>query len=265
MDMLSIIECLIAGSFAGLLAGLLGIGGGLIVVPLLMYLLPNAGVAPELVMPSAIATSLATVCMTTLSSSRAHAKQRLVTPSLALSVLPGLSLGALLGAVLVTVVDPLWLQRIFATMLVLLALRMLLRKVKPLEPAEHSGGWIIRLGTLVIGTVSALVGIGGGALTVPFLQRQKIPVRTAIAVSSMGSFTIGVSSVAMFIILGWVHDDKSTSELGLIFWPAWIAISCASVVAARQGAKLVQRLPVRRLQQIFALFLLVVGGKLLLF
>ncbi|WP_278361087.1 sulfite exporter TauE/SafE family protein, partial [Idiomarina abyssalis] len=115
--------CIGGGAVAGLLAGMLGIGGGLIIVPLLIYLLPLIGVPPELVVPSAIATSLATICMTTASASRAHAKHGLMENFWLIRVLPGLSLGAMTGAFLVTIIDPDWLKRIFSIVLIALAIR----------------------------------------------------------------------------------------------------------------------------------------------
>ena len=254
--------CLGGGALAGLLAGLLGIGGGLVVVPLLIYLLPILGVAPDIVVPSAIATSLATICMTTASAALTHSRSGYLESFWLLRVLPGLSAGALIGAFLVTVVNPQWLKFIFATVLVLLSIRMLL-PVPEGEPKTTVSKRLVALGDAVIGTISGLVGIGGGALTVPFLQRMRLPVRQAIAISSLGSFVIGCSSVLMFVVNGWL-GDKADGALGLIYVPAWIALSIASVSLAPFGAKLAHRLPVKLLRRVFAAFLIIVAINLLM-
>lgn len=254
--------CLGGGAVAGLLAGLLGIGGGLVVVPLLIYLLPILGVAPELVVPSAIATSLATICMTTAAAALTHSRTGYLEAFWLLRVLPGLALGALLGAYLVTVVNPSWLKLIFAIVLVVLSIRMLLPTSEG-EPKTTVSKRLLALGAALIGTISGLVGIGGGALTVPFLQRVRLPVRQAIAISSLGSFVIGCSSVVMFVLNGWLGGN-SNGPLGLIYLPAWLAISIASVSLAPLGAKLAHRLPVKLLRRFFAAFLIVVAINLLL-
>lgn len=253
--------CLGGGAVAGLLAGMLGIGGGLVIVPLLIYLLPIIGVPPELVVPSAIATSLATVCMTTASASRSHAKHGLMEKFWLVRVLPGLSIGAMTGAYLVTVIDPDWLKRIFSIVLIALAARMVMPQ-KTGEPMTSVSKRLVALGSYIIGTISGLVGIGGGALTVPFLTKMRLPVRQAIAISSLGSFIIGCSSVVMFIANGWL-SGKATGAFGLIHIPAWIGISVASVLMAPLGAKLAHKLPVKQLQRVFAAFLIIVAIQLI--
>lgn len=262
MDITVWLWCLGGGALAGLLAGLLGIGGGLVVVPLLIYLLPVIGVAPELVVPSAIATSLATICMTTASAALTHSRTGYLERFWLIRVLPGLSVGALLGAFLVTVVNPEWLKLSFAAVLVILSIRMLLPAPEG-EPKTSVSKRLLAIGAALIGTISGLVGIGGGALTVPFLQRVRIPVRQAIAISSLGSFVIGCSSVVMFILNGWLSEQTS-GPLGLINLPAWIAISMASVLLAPVGAKLAHRLPIKLMRRFFAAFLVVVAINLLM-
>ncbi|MEX1222743.1 MAG: sulfite exporter TauE/SafE family protein [Idiomarina sp.] len=257
------ILCLCGGAIAGLLAGMLGIGGGLVVVPLLIYLLPELGVAAHLVVPMAVATSLATICMTTMSAARSHMRHGQVSWFWVRRVIPGLMAGAVLGAFLATQIAPVWLQRIFAVVLIILSVRLMV----PQRTGEPLTGISKRLLAIIaagIGVLAALVGIGGGALTVPFLQRLRVPIRQAIAVSSVGSLSIGFSAVTMFIILGQSQLEAGTGLLGYVHGPAWIAISIASVLFAPLGAALTQRIAIRRLQQGFAAFLVIVAANLLI-
>lgn len=264
MDLTVIVWCLVGGVFAGTLAGLLGIGGGLVIVPLIVYLAPKLGIDPALVMPTAIATSLATICMTTASAAYSHYRSGLQERFWVVRVLPGLSIGAMVGAFLVTAIDPHWLKVFFSTVLVVLAVRM---AMPPAAQKAQTGRikqrWL-SLGSTIIGVISGLVGIGGGALTVPFLQRCGLSVRQAIAISSLGSFIIGCSAVFIFVIKGYI-SGVAHGALGIIHVPAWLTISIASVLCAPLGAKLAHSLPVKLLRRIFAIFLIVVAIKLIFF
>lgn len=255
--------CLGGGAVAGLLAGMLGIGGGLVVVPLLIFLLPSLGVAPELVVQMAIATSLATICMTTLSAARSHMRHGQVSWFWVRRVIPGLVVGAMLGAYLATQIAPQWLQRIFAVALLVLSVRLIVPQ-RTGEPLTDISKRLLGFLSTLIGSFAALVGIGGGALTVPFLQRLRVPIRQAIAVSSVGSLSIGTSAALSFIVLGQLQADSNLGPLGYIHAPAWIAISIASVLFAPLGAALTQRIAVRKLQQGFAAFLVIVAANLLI-
>ncbi|KFZ31300.1 permease [Pseudidiomarina salinarum] len=254
--------CLAGGMVAGLLAGMLGIGGGLVIVPLLIYLLPILGVEQELVMQMAIATSLATIVMTTLSSARSHLKHGQISWFWVRRLIPGLMVGAVLGAWLATLLKPEWLQRIFAGVLMILAVRMLIPQ-RTGEPLTDVSKRLMALISACMGTLAALVGIGGGSLTVPLLQRLRVPIRQAIAVSSVGSLSIGLTAALAFIVLG-QRLEGSAGLLGYVHFEAWLAISIASVVCAPFGATLTQKIPVKRLQLGFALFLVFISVNLVI-
>ncbi|MDX1705306.1 sulfite exporter TauE/SafE family protein [Pseudidiomarina sp.] len=254
--------CLAGGMVAGLLAGMLGIGGGLVIVPLLIYLLPILGVEPELVMQMAIATSLATIVMTTLSSARSHLKHGQISWFWVRRLIPGLMVGAIFGAWLATLLKPEWLQRIFAGVLMILAVRMLIPQ-RTGEPLTDVSKRLMALISAGMGTLAALVGIGGGSLTVPLLQRLRVPIRQAIAVSSVGSLSIGLTAAIAFIVLG-QQLESSSGLLGYVHFEAWLAISLASVVCAPMGASLTQKIPVKRLQLGFALFLVFISLNLVI-
>ncbi|MDT7526119.1 sulfite exporter TauE/SafE family protein [Pseudidiomarina sp. GXY010] len=254
--------CLAGGMVAGLLAGMLGIGGGLVIVPLLIYLLPILGVAPDLVVQMAVATSLATIVMTTSSSARSHLKHGQVSWFWVRRLIPGLMVGAVIGAWLATLLKPEWLQRIFAVVLMLLSIRMLIPQ-RGGEPLTDVSKRLMAVIATAMGTLSALVGIGGGSLTVPLLQRLRVPIRQAIAVSSVGSLSIGVSAALAFIILG-QQLDNAHGLLGYVHVQAWLAISITSMLCAPLGAHLTQKLPVKHLQRGFAIFLVIISLKLVI-
>ncbi|RUO56330.1 sulfite exporter TauE/SafE family protein [Pseudidiomarina homiensis] len=252
--------CLAGGVIAGLLAGMLGIGGGLVIVPLLIYLLPVLGVPPELVVQMAVATSLATIVMTTLSAARSHYRHGQISWFWVRRLIPGLMAGAVFGAWLATQLKPEWLQRIFSIVLLVLSIRMLIPQ-RTGEPITGVSKRLMALISAMVGSLSALVGIGGGSLTVPLLQRLRVPIRQAIAVSSVGSLSIGVSAVLAFIVLG-QRMESNEGLLGYVHGPAWLGISIASMLCAPLGAALTQRIPVKRLQQGFAAFLVLVSLEL---
>lgn len=254
--------CLAGGMVAGLLAGMLGIGGGLVIVPLLIYLLPILGVAPDLVVQMAVATSLATIVMTTSSSARSHLKHGQISWFWVRRLIPGLMVGAVIGAWLATLLKPEWLQRIFAVVLMLLSIRMLIPQ-RGGEPLTDVSKRLMAVIAAAMGTLSALVGIGGGSLTVPLLQRLRVPIRQAIAVSSVGSLSIGVSAVLAFIILGQQLANVH-GLLGYVHVQAWLAISITSMLCAPLGAHLTQKLPVKHLQRGFAIFLVIISLKLVI-
>ena len=248
---------LLGGALAGTLAGMLGIGGGLIIVPLLLFLLPLLGVAQALVIKMAVATSLATIVMTTFSSARSHYSHGQVSWFWVRRIAPGLMLGAALGAWLATLISAIWLQRIFAVALLVLALRMLIPQ-RGGEPITDVSKRLMFAITTAMGSVSGMVGIGGGSMTVPLLQRLRVPIRQAIAVSAVGSLSIGISAVLAFIVLGQQLDDNLGLS-GYVHVPAWLIISLTSMACAPLGVRLTQRIPVRRLQQGFAVFLSLVA------
>ena len=257
MTLVGWLLCMLGGAIAGTMAGMLGIGGGLIIVPLLIFLLPLLGVTPALVIKMAVATSLATIVMTTFSSARSHYQHGQVSWFWVRRLVPGLMLGAALGAWLATIISAVWLQRIFAIVLLILAVRMLVPQ-RSGEPITDVSKRLMFAITTAMGSVSGMVGIGGGSMTVPLLQRLRVPIRQAIAVSAVGSLSIGLSAVLAFIVLGQQLEDNA-GLTGYVHLPAWLIISLTSMACAPLGVRLTQKIPVRRLQQGFAVFLTLVS------
>jgi uncharacterized membrane protein YfcA len=260
---LDILILLTMGALAGLLAGLLGIGGGLIIVPVLALVFAGQGVDAAIIMHLAIGTSLATIVTTSLSSIRAHHRRGAVDWPVFVRITPGIILGSLLGSSLAALLPSDVLRTAFALFMLLVATRMAF----DLAPAPHRQlpG---RLGTgsvgILIGAVSTLMGIGGGTLSVPFLTWCNMAVRRAVATSSAIGLPIAVTGTIVYMITGWGREVLPPLSLGYINLPAYVGIVAASALFAPLGARLAHSIPERLLKRFFAVFLTVLGLKLLL-
>lgn len=250
------------GAIAGVLAGLLGVGGGLVLVAALVWLLPLRGVPTEFAMQAALATSLASIVLTALSSARAHARRGSVLWPTVWVLLPGLLLGGWLGSLLATHLSGDVLRWGVAIYCFVAGTQLLLG-----QPRARAGSMdaprdaLIGVAGLAIGAVSALVGIGGGSMTVPLLiWRGVLPVR-AVGTSSACGVAIGLASAAGYAVHGPVGGLPQGS-LGFVYLPAAAGIALASVLAAPLGARLAHRLSGGTLQRVFAVFLFVVGVAL---
>lgn len=254
---------LLLGAAAGVLAGMLGVGGGLIMVPVLAWLFTGQGVAAAHVMHFAVGTSLAVIIATSVSSTLAHHRRGAVRWDLWRLLTPGLLLGALLGAWLADRLSSLVLQRLFGVFAITVAAQLAWGRTPPagrgLPPAALS-----RLVSLLIGAVSALVGIGGGSMTVPYLTWANLPMRNAVAVSAACGLPIAVAGALGFVVTGWLSAGTGSPTLGYVDLSALVPTALASVVFAPLGAWLAHRVPVTVLRQVFALFLVLVGLKMLL-
>jgi len=258
----SLLICLAGGIAAGLLSGMLGIGGGILIVPLLIYLLPIMGLPAETVVPTAIGTSLATIMLTTLSSARAHAKRGYVLWHWVRLISPTLIFGGLLGAYLGTRLPPELLQRIFAVMLLFLAVHMIW-KHRPRSEDRTVSTLGVQSFSGAIGVISALVGIGGGALVVPLLHFYQVAMRNAVAVAAVCSVLLSGFGMFTYMFAGPPIGMAAISGLiGYVYIPAWLAIAATSMIFARVGAAIAHRLPVRYLQRGFAILLITVSVHL---
>ena len=246
---------LATGAVAGVLAGMLGIGGGAIVVPALLWLLGTADAADPWLAQRAIATSLAAIVGTGVAATLAHQRQGAIQWRLCGQLLPGLLLGAWLGAALAGVLPGGWLRRLFGAFLLYTGVLML-RPVATVRTVPWPGRGTVALAGGAIGALSALLGIGGGTLTVPYLLRHGVALRAAVATSSAGGVAIALAGVAGFAFHGWSRTDLPAHSLGFVYWPAALVILLASVPAAAFGARLAHRLPVATLKRAFALLLL---------
>lgn len=254
----------LVGIFAGILAGLLGVGGGLVIVPVLVWVFSLQEIGSTHLMQLAIGTSLATIVATSLSSIRAHHAKGAVLWPLFRKLAPGLLLGAWLGAMVADKIPSDTLKIFFGVFVILIGLQMSLG----LKPKPHrdlpGGGGLFGAGA-VIGTLSALVGIGGGSLSVPYLTWCNVEVRKAVATSAAGGLPIALSGMLGFIVMGWGVSGLPAWSSGYVYWPAFAGIVVASAFTAPLGAKLAHSLPTTTLKRIFAVFLVFVGLRMVFF
>lgn len=253
--------CLILGAVVGLLAGLLGIGGGLLVVPALVWLLPSVGIESSMVMHIALATSLASIVMTSAASARNHFKLSNIDFSVVKILAPGIIIGGLGGSLVAELVPSHYLPKIFAVIVLCLALQMLL-SLRIINERPFPSTLRCAAGGSFIGLLSSLAGIGGGSLTVPYLTYYGIEMRRAIGSSSLVGFLIAISGMCGFIFSGVGTASLPSYSLGYVYLPALFGIAMTSMITTRYGAALVSRLPTATLKKIFAVLLFVISIKM---
>ncbi|WP_198331137.1 sulfite exporter TauE/SafE family protein [Psychrobacter aquimaris] len=254
----------IAGAFAGLSAGLFGVGGGMIIVPVLVWIFTAYHFPPEVVTHLAIGTSLATIAVTSLSSLMAHNKRGGVRWEIWRHMALGLVIGSLVGAGVADMIDGQMLQVIIGVGALLMALKMLFlsNKEQPNRPLPHAG---VQFGAGTgIGLASSIFGIGGGSLTVPFLNWAGLPMRQSVGTSAACGLPIALAGAAGFAWFGQDVVNMPEGTIGFIHITGFLCISVASFAMAKVGAKLAHVLPALTLKRAFGVLLLFAGGQLLL-
>lgn len=252
------------GACTGFLAGLLGIGGGMVLTPFMTMLLVHAGVPATAVVHTAIATSLATIMFTSLSSVRAHHRRGAVLWSVVASVAPGILVGALAGAEISSLLPTFWISLVFVCFVGFSAVKMFFN-AKP-EPKRTLPGAVGMFGTGTgIGIVSALVGAGGGFISVPFMVWCNVKMHNAVGTSAALGFPIAAAGTVGYIITGWNVSElpQFPMMLGYIHLPALFSVASASIFTAPLGAKVAHSIDTKPLKRIFACMLLVLAGYML--
>lgn len=258
----TIVLYLVLGAAAGLTAGLFGIGGGLLIVPVLIIVFELQGVSSEVLTHAAVATSLATIVVTSISSVLAHHKKNGVLWPLFKPLTCGIIIGAFLGVKTAALLPGGQLQIIFGVFAFIVALQMAFGfKPSPGEAAP-SGPTLAGAGA-GIGWASAIFGIGGGTLTVPFLSWKKVKMQQAVGTAAACGLPIALSGALTNVYQGWGNELMPSWSLGYIYLPAFFGIVITSMPFAKVGAKLAHKLPAATLKKIFALFLVVVSIRLL--
>ena len=254
---------LLCGAIAGFLSGLIGIGGGLVVVPLLNMIFRLQGdIAPEMVMHVAVATSLSSILFTAVSSTRAHARRKSVLWGYVRGLAPSIVLGTLCAAWLASRMSTHGLRVFFVVFLVCIATQMLL-DLYPRPRTAMPGRMTLAVAGFAIGGVSSLVGLGGGSMSVPFLRWCGVAMRQAVGTSAAMSWPIAVSGTLGFLAAGWNASPLPSWSLGYVYLPATLGIACSSVLFAPAGARLAHAMPVPALRHFFAVFLYVTACEML--
>lgn len=251
------------GAFAGVLAGLLGVGGGIVIVPVLYFVFQSLGVSPESAMVVATATSLATIVPTSISSIRAHHRKGNVDLDLLTRWAPSIALGVFTGSWLVTRVAGSWLAALFGVVATLSALNMLLRTNKsavfpnlPDRPGQAAMG-------ASIGMVSSMVGIGGGTISVPLLTLYSYPAHKAVGTAAAIGLIISLPGVLTMLVFGKLPADAPVGTFGLVNIFGFFCIVPLTVMFAPIGASLAAKLDAAKLKRLFAIALLITGLRML--
>ncbi len=251
------------GAFAGILAGLLGVGGGIVIVPVLFFLFQGFGVSAESAMLIATATSLATIVPTSISSIRSHHKKGNVDFNLLKHWAAFIFLGVLAGSWLVTRVDGTWLTVLFGVIATLSALNMLFRTGKSALFQQLPGkAGQTAMGT-AIGFFSSMVGIGGGTLSVPILTLYNYPAHKAVGTAAAIGLIISLPGALTLLLLGSTPADAPVGTIGLVNSIGFLCIVPLTVVFAPLGASLAAKMDAAKLKKVFAVVLLITGLRML--
>lgn len=251
------------GALAGTLAGLFGIGGGLVIVPVLIFSFGLQGISGDVAAHLAVGTSLATIVFTSISSIRTHHLKGAVRWDVFRPMVAGILAGAVLGAWTASLLSGPALELVIGVFVILVGIKMLLDiNPKTARPVPGASGLAGAGG--VIGWGSAIFGIGGGTLTVPFLTWRSVQMQQAVATSAACGLPIAIAGAATNLWTGWRHDALPEYAVGFVYLPALVGIVSTSVLFARFGAILAHRLDGKLLKRLFAILLLIVGIRFLI-
>jgi uncharacterized membrane protein YfcA len=263
LEPLLIVELAMLGIVSGFLAGLLGIGGGMLMVPFITLILTNRGVSPDLAVKMAIATSMATIMFTSISSVRAHHRRGAVRWDIVQRLAPGIVLGGIIGSLGVfALLKGSSLAIFFGLFVSFSATQMFLDK-KP-KPTRQMPGTLGQLTAgSVIGFISGLVGAGGGFISVPFMTWCNIAIHNAVATSAALGFPIAVANVLGYALSGQSVPNLPAGSIGYVWLPALGVIAMFSFLTAPLGARTAHRSPVARLKRVFASVLYLLAAYML--
>lgn len=257
-----IIPLLFLGMFSGFVAGLLGVGGGLIIVPALLYLLAGQ-IDQSILMHTAVGTALAAIVFTSISSVRAHHKHGAIHWYNFRKLTPTILLGAFSGAMLTKAMSFDFMRLFFAGFEFIVAIIMYFG-LSSSTHADRLSRWAWSATGYTIGLVSAILGIGGGTMTTPFLTYNNVNIKNAIATSAAVGMPIAIAGALGFIVAGW-NMESATGNFGFIHTQALLSIVAMSVFFAPLGAKVAHSVDGKKLKKFFALFLAVLGVLVLSF
>jgi len=256
------LACALLGTVVGFFAGLLGIGGGLIIVPVLVYLLPLLGISAELAFPMALATSLASIIFTSTSAAFAHHKNGNIPWPIAQRLVITVAIGAMLGAVIAGMLSLKALTLIFASAVLILAAYMFL-SIKVERSVALPNNWVLQFIGLFTGVLASLMGIAGGAILVPILMYCSLSMRQAIGVATASGIIVALFGALGYVIIGLGQSDLPPWSIGYIYLPALLGIVLTSSLFAPLGVKAGTKLSLPYLKKGFAIFLMLVAIKMM--
>lgn len=261
--------CVLLGSIVGFCAGLLGIGGGLIIVPALVYLLPLADIDANVIMPMALATSLATIVITSFSAALAHHRNQNIPWSIAKQLMIAIACGSLLGAYIADSLSVNALKNTFAVAVFILAAYMFFSVKNTKKNTEEvtsnnlPSHYLLKTISLFVGILASLMGISGGVMLIPILSYFTMPLRQAIGVATACGLTVAIFGVSGYIWAGWNNANLPEFSLGYVYLPALLGMVITSSFFAPLGVRWANKLPVRTLKKGFVLFLMIVAIKMI--
>jgi len=253
---------LLVGSIAGILAGLLGVGGGLVIVPMLTFAFTTEGIPHEHILHMALGTSMASIIFTAISSLRAHHRRGAVIWKIVTRITPGILVGTFCGSWIAAQLSTNFLKIFFSLFLLFVGTQMLL-DMKPKAAREIPGNAGMFGAGNIIGIFSSLVGIGGGTLSVPFMLYHNVSLHRAIGTSAAIGLPIAIAGTVGYIVNGFGVTGLPSWSLGYIHLTGLCGVAMASFCTAPLGARLAHSLPVKNLKKIFAVLLYGVGLKML--
>lgn len=261
MEVLSFYVLLGAG--AGLLSGMLGVGGGQVVVPGLLYIFHLKGFDPGVAVHMALGTSLATIVVTSISSAISHNRRGSVSWALVRKLVPGIVVGAVIGGLMSGLFSARVLRAAFGVFLLILAVQMAFSlRPSPQRALPGSLGTTATAG--LIGWTSAIVGVGGGSMVVPFLAWCNVNIKSAVGTASACGAPLALAGMIGFLAAGWGRADLPAYSAGYIYWPAWLGISVCSLAFTPLGTWISHKLPVDALKRVFSVLLAIAGIRILL-
>lgn len=253
---------ILTGVFAGGMAGLLGIGGGVVVVPALALIFRYSGFPPDLVMHMAAGSSLTAMILTAQASVRAHNQHGRILWSIYRKLVGGIIVGVICGAIIADFLHTRVLSVFFGVFLLAISAKMLIiphKRTKRRLPGPVGRNAV----SFAIGAKSGMLGVGGGALMIPFLTSCNIPMRNTTGISALCSFTVAILGSISFMMVGWDQSNLPAWSTGFVYWPAVLLVSIPSMLVAPLGASLSYKVRVTFLRRVFAVFLLVTGIHML--
>lgn len=262
MDLSLVGALLVLGGAVGFLAGLLGIGGGMTIVPLLTIVFTRQGFPAEHIVHMAVATATATILFTSIASMREHQRHRAILWPVVAALAPGIIVGSLVGPQIVGGMSTVALSAFYGVFVAAAATNTLLdRKPKPTRELPGKGGLFAVGGG--IGLVSSMVGAGGAFLSVPFMTACNIGIRNCVATSAALGLPIAIAGTLGFVVAGLGQRGLPSHTVGYVYVPALLAIVAASVISAPIGARAAHRWPVKKLKRAFAILLYVLAAYML--